>query len=541
MGWVARGIRYLRTYGADYTFMKIREKLTDRLFHPWDKAWRLQQADAAALEDQRKSLPAAGLISVLIPAYNTRPEFLEALLDALMAQTYPHWEACVQVTGTRADTRAAARRAAEKDPRIHCFMDAENAGISGNTNAAFRACSGGWVVLCDHDDLLPPDVLWHVADAIVQQQPDVIYTDEDKIDEKGRWHSAPHFKPDFCPDNLRSGNYVCHLLALRRSLYEAVGGERPAFDGSQDHDLMLRLSERTKRILHLPIIGYHWRTVGASMSHQQLERCLAASARAVEEQMDRQGTPGTVTVEDGILRLHYTLLPRSLGVLALMPNAGGAHDRQQALQSALPEDTPVRLVVPAEGQSVPEALNDAVAASREDLLLVLDAGITRLSPGFVRELAMYAQRDDVGMVTPLLTDSHGQVLFTGFTVHPDGTLSTPGTGLPARAPGPFLRNRQSRNTAAVSAACFMVRREAWLPLDPAMGSACAVPDACLRMMNNGLYHVYTPHAAAVCTNRSPLLSGNTVDSSLLQPFRDRWTGWHDPCAAFEKENGGTRR
>ena len=530
MGILSHGFHYWRTFDTSYTVEKIREKFSDALFHPWDRTWRERyQADPDTLDHQRKNPPAAGLISVLIPVYNTKPELLSALLDSLLAQTYPEWEACLCVTGDRRGTKDAAERYSGKDARFRCVFPGQNEGISGNTNAAFGISAGGWIVLCDHDDLLPPDALWHIADAAVRECPDVIYTDEDKIDEAGRRHSAPHLKPDFCPDNLRSGNYVCHLLAVRRSLYEAVGGERPAFDGSQDHDLTLRLSEKTDRILHLPVIGYHWRTVGASMSHQHLNRCLDASCRAVQEHMARIGYPGRVETEDGILRLRYDLQPLTLGVLALMPGSAGADARMESLRAMLPGNTPIRIVVPAAGEPRTEALNRAVETSREDLLLAVDASVSHLSPGFAAELAMYAQRTDVGMVTPQLTDPSGRVLFSGFAVGTDASLSCPDRGLPSRAPGPFLRNRQTRNVAAVSAACLMVRREAWVPLDPAMGDVCAIPDACLRMVDAGLHHVYVPHARAVCADRSLFLAGNAAGASLSRTFRERWAGWHDPC------------
>ena len=117
-------------------------------------------------------------------------------------------------------------------------------GISGNTNEALKLARGEYIALCDHDDLLAPDALWRVAECIAEKQPDVIYSDEDRITQNGRRHMDPHYKPDYCPDNLISDNYICHLAVIRKPLLEEIGGLRSGFDGSQDHDLFLRLAEK---------------------------------------------------------------------------------------------------------------------------------------------------------------------------------------------------------------------------------------------------------------------------------------------------------
>ncbi len=539
MNILTRGLGYLRTYGLSYTCQRLREKTRDILFHPWDRVWRNEECPREEeLARQRSSPPADLLISMLVPVYRTRPDLLEALLASMEAQTYPHWEACLHVSGGRAETLQVVRGYARRDPRFR-WVEGENNGISGNTNEAFRMSRGAWVVLCDHDDLLTPDALWQIARCISENAPDVVYTDEDKVDEKGRRHCDPHRKPDFCPDNLRAGNYICHLLAVRRELWEQVGGERPAFDGSQDHDLALRLSETAGSIMHLPRVCYHWRRVGASMSHQQLSRCLDAAARAVTEHMTRIGCPGRAVPEDGILRLRYELQPLSVAVLALQPNRSGEEERLRELRRHFPDPASVSLLVPREGESRAEALNRTMNACSADLVLVVDASVSGFSDGFLQELAMYAQRRDVGMVTPLLTDRRGRVLHSGYAVKTDGGLYCPDSGLPGRAPGPFLRNRQARNVSSLSAACFLVRRAAWLSLDPAMGDACAVPDACLRMLNAGLHHVYTPHAAAVCLDAALLHQGNAFSPDAARAFRARWAGWHDPCIS-QTVQGGNR-
>ncbi len=287
MNSISRFRQYAQTNGLAYALHRAAEKTGERFSRSWDRTWQRLKPDEETLQRQRDSQPAAGLISVVIPVYRTDPDFLDELAESLTAQTYLNWEACLYVTGDREETEEAVRRAAVLDRRIRVQRGLVNEGISGNTNRAVAMARGEWIAFCDHDDLLPQDALWMLAEEISLGKADVIYTDEDKI--RGRLHTDPHLKPDFCPDTLRSVNYVCHLMAARKSLIEEVGGLRPACDGSQDHDLILRLSEKTDRIRHLAFIGYHWRSVPTSFSGTAAEACQQAAARAVESHMARIG------------------------------------------------------------------------------------------------------------------------------------------------------------------------------------------------------------------------------------------------------------
>ncbi|MBR4458937.1 MAG: glycosyltransferase [Clostridia bacterium] len=514
---------YLRVNGLRWTLRRVGEKAADRVFRRWDREWRRTGADR--IPDGPE--PDAGLISLLIPVYNTDPAMLQALLGSLSAQRYPHWEACVCLAGDRPETADVLDRAAAADPRIRVRRARENAGIAGNTNACLSMAGGAWVVLCDHDDLLPPSALWEVAEAIAAGDADVIYTDEDKITADGRLHTDVHRKPDFCPDTLRSMNYVCHLLAARRGLMERIGGERPAFDGSQDHDLILRLSEETDRIRHIPSVCYHWRTVGSSMSHQRLDRCLDAAARAVTEHMTRIGWAGEALPENGVLRLRYDLRPLTAVALVIGRDPERTAHCADALRAVLPEGTPVRTEVT---DSRFAAMNRMAAEADEDLLLFADEACEGFGPGFLGELAMYAQRPDVGTVTPMLTDRRGHIAHAGFTSSPALGLRCRDEGLPARAGGPQRLNHVSHNVGAVSPACFLVRRAAWVPLDEGYRTAFGLADACLRMSRSGLRHVFTPHARAVCADcPDALLPGRTRDAEDLRRFRLAWPDWRDPC------------
>ena len=500
MAFIRRVTDYVRRHGAGYTLRRAAEMAGERLLHTYDRAARRDDPDEAELARQRANQPAAGLISVVVPVWNTRPEFLQALADSLTAQTYRSWEA-VLWDGGSTDAASLAAMDALADGRIRVMHSSENAGIAGNTNRAIGACRGNYIALCDHDDTLTPDALWHVAAAIAREAPDMLYSDEDKLTEDGSIRTDPHRKPDFCPDNLRSGNYICHLMVVRRSLLAELGGLRPDFDGSQDHDLALRIAEKTDRICHIPRVLYHWRTVGSSMSHQRLAVCQDAAARAVTEHMQRIGYPGACTVEDGALRLRYDV-PEGLTIGTIR--------------------------VPA-GMGMSE-INRAAQQSTADVLLIVCGSITGLTETDVREMLMYARRDDVAAVTPQLVNRRGKVTHAGFTLR-QGRIVSRNAGLPGLAGGWHGMNRTSHNVMAVSTACMMVRRDRFIPFDEAYTGGLAAVDWCLRQAQRGLRCVYTPHARVTCEEAQLLTRWNPEDEARLR------SGWPDlkDCCACGKE------
>ena len=229
---------YLRVHGPGYTLRRSGEKAVQRIFGTYDRIWRRQQPSPQELEEQRKHPPAAGLISIVIPIYNTAPALLRVLLNSLTEQTYQNWEAVLyDGASSRKETLDELELAAGRDSRFHIVHGTQNLGISGNTNAALAEVHGAYTVLADHDDWLSPEALWRTAEVILREKPDLIYSDEDRITEDGRRRMDPHYKPDWCPINLLGANYICHLAVIRTDLLRKIGGLRSGFDGSQDHDL----------------------------------------------------------------------------------------------------------------------------------------------------------------------------------------------------------------------------------------------------------------------------------------------------------------
>ena len=515
-------LAYVRFHGLSYTLHHGAEKIGERVFRTYDRVYRSILAPGAEVCAKQTPLGGSGLVSFLIPLYRTQPSFLRALLESLLAQTEPNWEACLYDGGLSPEAEELLSSYARQDTRFRVRKAEKNEGIAGNTNRALEMARGEWTVLCDHDDLLPADALHRLWRTILETGADVVYTDEDKVTEDGRVYTDPHFKPDFGPDSLRSANYVCHLLAVRRELMLKVGGERVGFDGSQDHDLMLRLAEKTDRIAHAHGVCYHWRTVGASASHSNRMKCMEASCRAVKEHLNRIGFPGTAEPDQGVIRLTYEIRkPLSVQVLLF----GGTEAQAETIRKTCAwKPTTVRIVT---GENRYAAWNQAAAESAADVLLFLDASVSGMQPDTVREMLMYAQRQDVGAVTTALTDRRGRVTHAGFAYGPDfpGFAACRHAGLKLNAGGWHILTRQAHNVGAVSSACIMVRRLAFLPFDPAFTGGLGAVDWCLRMHKAGFVHVYTPHGHMVCEDRELVLLRRTEkhaedERSILKKWPD---------------------
>ena len=479
---------YADTHGVRYTLRRVRKKADQVVWGTWDRQWSREKASPEELARQRENPPAAGLISVVIPVYNTREVYLGELLDSLQAQSYGDWEAVLYDGGsTRKETVLLLDRRGAEEPRFRVFHGAENLGIAGNTNAAIAEAKGAYIALCDHDDVLTPDALWRMAEAICREHPDLLYSDEDMMTENGRRHMDPHRKPDFQPETLAADNYMSHLGVIRTEILREVGGFREGFDGSQDHELYLRIARRTDRIVHVPYILYTWRKLSTSLSRQHLDQCLWAGCRANE---DLSPIPVTAIPVDRKIRLWYDF-PRGKTMEAVI--FCSAEDECRAALADLEEQAPwpnlraTLLVTDLEG--LYESLNQAAAESTADYLLFLDAAGMVETRHFFRELLMYAQMDGVGGVTPVLVDRKNRITFGGYVQGRNDQA-----GLLNGAGGPRDRMNKVHNVDGVCPCCMMVRRDQFVPFGKT--------DPTKR-------YVYTPHAVFLCEDTAVIQGGGT--------------------------------
>jgi len=302
-----KGCSYLREKGFKKAFRRFisltRERIWESCFlqveneERYEQWWRSQELDSQAIGKMKQRLDKfkyKPVISVLVPVYNTPARWLEECFQSVEKQIYPYWELCVvDDASTSVETREVLNRWKEKskeDKRIKILRQGNNLHISLTTNNCLKLAGGDFVALLDHDDTLHPGALYLVAKELNRDKDlDFIYSDEDKLDKNGK-HCDPYFKSGWNPDLLLSTNYICHLSVIRKSLMEKLGGMRKGYEGSQDYDLSLRITEVTQKIAHIPQVLYHWRKVqgSTSFSYQEKGYVDKASIKALRDAGERR-------------------------------------------------------------------------------------------------------------------------------------------------------------------------------------------------------------------------------------------------------------
>lgn len=340
-----RGLRYLKHYGLKEFWIRLQEKMEaeDIPYEPW---YERHKADEEQLLKQKKTAAGwkdAPLVSIAVPLYCTREQFLREMIESVQGQTYENWQLCLADGSPDTLAEQVVKAYAAEDPRIVYSHLAENLGIAENTNAAAALADGEWIAFLDHDDLLAPDALFEAV-SLIRKGPsddaglaaaglyrgphkgeayDMIYTDEDKVDMEGRVHFQPHLKPDINIDLLRSNNYITHFLLVRRELFQKTGGIRKDYDGAQDYDFILRCTEEARAIGHVPRILYHWRCHTESTSENPFSKQYAVDAgkRAIEGHLKRLSVPGEVTAlkDMGFYTVRYLTQGEPL-VSVIIPN-----------------------------------------------------------------------------------------------------------------------------------------------------------------------------------------------------------------------------
>lgn len=485
--------------------------------------------------------------SILVPLYNTPEKFLRQMIESVINQTYVKWELCLadgsddKHTDVQkicreyidADEITAKSYGLEKSRIVYKKLD-KNLGISGNTNACLELATGNYIGLFDHDDLLHPEALFEYMQVICNEDADYIYCDETTFEGNSIDKMITlHFKPDFAIDNLRANNYICHFSVFSRKLLDKTGLFRSEFDGSQDHDLILRLTGNAEKIVHVPRILYYWRSHAGSVAADISAKTYAIDAAkgAVASHLKSCGFSDfkieSSRAFETIFRIRYSLKNKPL-VSILIPNKDHVSDLRRCIDSITTKSSyenyeiiviennskdpetfsyyetikkhPAINVITYEGDFNYSKINNFGAKHAEgEYLILLNNDTEVVTRNWIEELLMYAQRDDVGAVGCMLYYENYAIQHAGIVIGLGAHRTAGHTHYKMGKDnlGYMGRLCYAQDVSAVTGACMMTKKSLYEKLnglDEEFAIALNDVDYCLRLRELNLLNVFTPFA-----------------------------------------------
>ncbi len=493
--------------------------------------------EARAKAERETVFPRMPKISILVPLWNNEPEFQKEMLDSVMNQTYQNWELCLADGSDDAHSymgEISKEYAARSNGRIVYKKLEKNEGISGNTNACLAMATGEFIGLLDQDDILHPSTLYEYVKAINEKDADYIYCDETTFKSGNIDHMLTmHFKPDYAPDNLRANNYICHFSVFKRDLLQGTELFRSQFDGSQDHDMILRLTDAAQNVVHVPKLLYYWRCHATSVASniEAKPYAIEAARGAVAENLRSHGFKNfqitSTRAFETIFKIRYQIIgsPR---ISIVIPNKDHVEDLKRCISSIeekstydnyeivvvennsetkeirdyyeLLKDDPRVKVVTYTGSFNYSAINNfGVKETTGEYILLLNNDTQVITVNWMEEMLMYAQREDVGAV--------GAKLYYG-----DKTIQHAGVviGLGAHRTAGHTHYKQhwenlgymgrlcyAQDVTAVTGACLLVKKSLFEKvggLDESFAISLNDVDFCLKLRKLGLLNVFTPFA-----------------------------------------------
>lgn len=497
--------------------------------------------DAERIKAERETVFERKIVfSILVPLYNTPEIFLREMIDSVLAQTYEGWELCL-ADGSDAEHDYVERIVSEyreKDSRIVYKRLEKNAGISENTNACYELASGDYIGLFDHDDLIHPSVLYEYMKVICGEGADFLYCDETTFTGKSiNKMITPHFKPDFSPDNLSTNNYICHFSVFTRELAESIKADgrlfRKEYDGSQDHDLILRLTAKAEKIVHVPKLLYYWRSHAGSTAKDISVKSYAIDAAkgAVRSYLESKGYKNFELTSTRAFATIFKITYEIQGdpkISILIPNRNHVGDLKRCINSIIGKSTwknyeiiviennsnedsifeyykeiekldNVR-VVKFTGEFNYSAVNNLGAGDADgDYILLLNNDTEVIEPKWMEELLMYAQRPDVACVGGKLLYQDNTVQHAGIVIGLGAHRTAGHThyGISNLNYGYMGRLCYAQNVTAVTGACLMVKSAIYKELgglDENFKISLNDVDFCLRARQLGYLNIFTPFA-----------------------------------------------
>lgn len=479
-------------------------------------------------------------ISILVPLWNTPENFLREMIESVTAQTYQNWELCLAdgSDGDHTYVETIVREYQEKDGRGRILYKKleKNEGIAGNTNRCLAMATGEYIGLFDHDDILHPSALYEYVKVINEKNADYIYCDETTF-KSGDINKmlTMHFKPDYAIDNLRANNYICHFSVFARQLLDGTELFRTKFDGSQDHDMILRLTDRAKNVVHVPKLLYYWRSHPGSVASDINAKpyAIQSAKDAVADHLKRHGYEHfqitSTRAFETIFKIRYQIIgdPKISIVIA---NKDHLEDLKRCITSIrekstyenyeiivvengsetkeifdyyekLKDDPQIKVVTYTERGSFnySKVNNFGVKEASGDYILLLNNDTQVITVNWMEELLMYAQREDVGAVGAKLYYGNKTIQHAGVVLQL-GAHRTAGHshyGQHRDNLGYMGRLCYAQDVSAVTGACLLVKKKLFEEvggLDESFAISLNDVDFCLKLREKGLLNVFTPFA-----------------------------------------------
>lgn len=566
-----RTIRYVapRIGGKDSYQLWLSENLPDFI-------------EIVRLRESEKLFKYRPLISIVIPTYNTRHDFLRDCIESVQAQVYENWE-LVMVDDASPDeaVRKIILEYADQDIRIKTKFLEKNRHIAGATNEAFAMASGEFIGLFDHDDLLWPNALYEVVKTLNSDKTiDFLYSDEDKITENRHEHFNAFFKPDWNPDFLHSVNYITHFAVIRRTLVENLGGQREDYNGAQDWDFFMRLTSETDKIHHIPKVLYSWRVhdLSTAKSTDTKPYVVEAQRRAISDDLSRKGYKDVVVERDpkhtGYWRVKYPLVDTPL-VSIVIPTKNQYKVVKRCIDSIYETSTYGNFEIvlvdtgstdknvrkwyetlrktrhninivdwPEQPFSYARSCNEGARQAKGEILIMLNNDTEVITPDWIEQLAGDARRKEAGAVGCLLffPDRH-HIQHAGVGVGLGGVAANSFSMMTlhhAMSQTQHLMINTRHNMTAVTAACLAIRKSVFDEIggfDEQFRVTYNDVDLCLRLSELGYQNVYTPHVRLVHHESisvglpEEIAKRDTAEfKNAMDMFKKRWAKYidHDP-------------
>ncbi|MEG1895236.1 MAG: glycosyltransferase family 2 protein [Oscillospiraceae bacterium] len=530
---IQRGKESLKEDGFEATWRKVHFRIN--LMLKWD-VWQFR-SDIPLQKDlayQRAMLfDYMPKISIVVPLYNTPQRFLMQMIKSVKRQSYANWELVMVDASSFWNRHPLLKLESLFNRKIVYKRLGKNGGIAANTTAATELCTGDYYALLDHDDVILPNALYENIKAINHEKADMLYCDEITLDGRLKHLIQFHFKVDYAPDFLRGVNYITHFLVFNKELFEQAGAYLDSkYDGAQDYDLILRLSEKAKKIYHIPQVLYYWRghkgSTASDMSTKQY--AFEAGRKAIAAHLERIGLKAQVQIQHwpGSYRIKYDIIDDPL-VSVIIPNKDKVVDLERCLSSlyekkgwenlevvivennsrdkrtfayyelAKQKYENLRIVYYKGSFNFSSICNFGEDFARGEHILLLNNDVEILSENFVTEMLMYSQRADVGAVGAKLYYPDNTLQHAGVIMGINGSAGHSHKGLAWDTTGDMYRLVTPQNYLAVTGACLMVKRklfDANLMDERNFAVAYNDIDFCLRLYEQGYVNVFTPYSEA---------------------------------------------